>query len=821
MSTPSPQQRRRIAKRRLVLESLESRRLLAGNPIFRFDFQTDQTLAQLQAGGWQVDSHILDDQDGVEDLRAVGGALELTDDDGTTAHRWAHEAKYSFAALENGRLQFAAGTGGSYAGNPFHHIRLIAGNDPVGTISLKNNTEGTLESGSGDVVFGDTSWKNEFRNYEIEWIVDPGGQNGLVSLSFEDAGGTVTEVIRQPFINNGVPDAIEISAGWSSPADTQLRIDWMEVVPGPFAAEIVPSHHHDIAVGAVAGDAVSGRVNLYDNVLANAPTFSIVGGTGSNLFDVATVTDTDQRRFGEIVVAPGMSLNSTGSYTLDIQVDNGFELSPIETITVHVVNETAASNVFDALLSQTRFRSANIDDATVADWMSRIQSDGSFSDLSGDHWSQSAARLGSLAEAYAFSTTYQGDATLKSKLYDAVVYWAENVTGTGGSFVNPAWAWPRQIGAVGYFLFADIEAEKASADSAISDRAWEVYDRILQGTESALMHLNNSDEHFWGGNLGYRLHSMQLRAALLNDYNRPLTYAGGFQRGFVSEASFADVQSLIEKSFQYSTGPTSVGLTEDGSFSQHVGGGAQLFNFGYGRDWASDVAGAAGRQKDTPWSLSQTEFDQLADYILDGMQWQVYNGQGDYLAQGRRAGKTTTGAYSNGDVILVRLIDSLVNAAGAGQLTRYDELIAARNAWDGSGLDLHGHRAMWNHDFVLQRTDQYYVSTKMNSVRSSGNETGNNNNLKHYHMGDGTTLVMLTGDEYVNARVGWDWHQLPGTTAETRTDALPIRNWNNNNEGLNDFAGVLSDGSYGFGAFINDRYDAGNGNYQYHTVNAK
>ena len=97
----------------------------------------------------------------------------------------------------------------------------------------------------------------------------------------------------------------------------------------------------------------------------------------------------------------------------------------------------------------------------------------------------------------------------------------------------------------------------------------------------------------------------------------------------------------------------------------------------------------------------------------------------------------------NADVILVRLIDAVIEAAGSGQLARYDELVAARNAWDGSGLELQGHRALWNHDFVLQRTDQYYVSTKMNSVRSSGNETGNNNNLKHYHMGDGTTLLLF------------------------------------------------------------------------------
>ncbi|MEZ6089366.1 MAG: polysaccharide lyase family 8 super-sandwich domain-containing protein, partial [Pirellulaceae bacterium] len=802
---------------------LEHRRLLSADPIVDFDFEIDQSLDELRAGGWQVDAEILDDQDGIDDLRAIGGALELTDDlGGTTGLRAAHEATYGFAPLENGLLQVAAGTGGSYPGNPSHRINLLASGSAVATIELRNDTQGSLQYGGGSVALEDASWSNQFRNFAITWTVAADGTGGLLSMSFEASDGSLTQVHNRPFLADGVPDGIEIKAGWSTPSNVMLRLDSLVVTPQSptVAVEIAASQYHDVALGSSAGDAVSGNVHLVQGLITGSPTFSIVGGSGSDLFEIETLTDQGLNRIGRIVVAPDVTLSTEESYTLDLQVANGDQLSSIQTITIHVVPQTAASRVFDALLNQNRFRAADIDDATVADWMSKIQPDGSFSDLSGNHWTQSADRLGSLAEAYAFNAVYQGDGALREKLYDAVLYWVDHVTGDGGSFVNPAWAWPRQIGIVGYFLRSDLRTELRSPSPSVASRAAEVFDAIVRGTESAVTHLRTSDEHFWGGNLGYRLHAMQLRAVLLDDYNRPLTSVSGFLRGFESTASFADIQSLMEKSFDRSVGPTSVGRTQDGAFSQHTGGGAQLFNFGYGRDWAADVITADTMFAETPWSLSQQEYDQLADYILDGVLWQVFKGQGDYAAMGRRAGHTTTQAYASANTLFYRLLRDLESNAGQAQLARYDEVVAARDALNNGDWDLVGQRAFWNHDFALARTADYYVSTKMNSVRSSGNETGNNENLQHYHMGDGMTLVMLTGDEYVNARVGWDWHQLPGTTTESRTDTLPTRRWNVDNTGLNEFAGVLSDGHRSVAAFINDRYDANNSVYQYHTVNS-
>jgi len=807
-----------------LFEPLEARVLLSGTPVVQWDFQVDQSLGQLQADGWQVDARVLNDQDGVDDFRAINGVLELTDDDATTGDRFEHTATHTFAAQTEGYLLVSAGAGGSYSGNPHNKIILRSGNQDLATITLKNNTEGSLQAGGAEVLFTDASWHGGFRDFIIEWSVDANGQNGTVSLSFIASNGSVTQAASQPFNANGVPDGVKLKAGWSSVIDSTLRVDSLEVFSGqlqqPTVAPVLAAGLlFDIAVGASGGDPVIGRVNLQAPTLSGAPTYAIVGGTGSGLFEIDAVLDLEQRSYGEISVAPGQTLSQATTYTLDVQATNLIGASAIQSITVNVVNEVAINQIRDALLGAVRSRAANISDTTVADWMSKVQANGSFSDLSSSQWTEFAQRLGSLAEAYGHSSLYQGDATLKGKLYDAVEYWADNVSGNGGSHIYTSWVWPMQIATVGYYLHDEIHSEMKSADTATADRAREVNDAILDGSESAFT-ANLGDEFFWGGNHAYRLQAMQTRASFINDYNRPSTYSTALPRGFVPTGSFADVQYLMEQSFLPSADPSLVGMTLDGAFTQHNSGEiTQNYMFGYGHDWVNNIAAASGRVDGTPWELDQQHYDILADFLLDGMQWQVYREQADYLGHGRAAGSQF--AKTNYDATLVKRMNQLINFAGPGSLTRYDELVAARDAWQtGNGPDLEGSLALWNHDQIVHRRDNFYISTKLNSTRSAGNETGNNNNKLNYHMGDGLTLILVDGTEYANARLGWDWHQLPGTTAEARTDTLPIRNWNDSMQGLNDFAGVLSDGDFGISAFINDRYDAGNSKYTYHTVNS-
>jgi len=62
-------------------------------------------------------------------------------------------------------------------------------------------------------------------------------------------------------------------------------------------------------------------------------------------------------------------------------------------------------------------------------------------------------------------------------------------------------------------------------------------------------------------------------------------------------------------------------------------------------------------------------------------------------------------------------------------------------------------------------------------------------------------MIFNTGDEYRNARVGWNFRAIPGITAEQKKDNLPNVDFGLNLKSFNSFAGGISDGNYGLCAF--------------------
>lgn len=96
----------------------------------------------------------------------------------------------------------------------------------------------------------------------------------------------------------------------------------------------------------------------------------------------------------------------------------------------------------------------------------------------------------------------------------------------------------------------------------------------------------------------------------------------------------------------------------------------------------------------------------------------------------------------------------------------------------------------------------WYSSVRGTSTRTVGNESGNGEALKNYHMGDGVNLVLIHGDEYREIYPVWDWRRIPGTTIEQKPGDLPRVDWGKGGAGGTDFAGGVSDGKFGAYAFI-------------------
>lgn len=114
-----------------------------------------------------------------------------------------------------------------------------------------------------------------------------------------------------------------------------------------------------------------------------------------------------------------------------------------------------------------------------------------------------------------------------------------------------------------------------------------------------------------------------------------------------------------------------------------------------------------------------------------------------------------------------------------------------------------GNKGFWISDYMIHRRENFVVSTKMISTRSANTEIVNGANFYAYYFGKGSMLTHVTGQEYTNVTVAWDWNLIPGTTT-AYGDFDAYKSKGVKNFGTSDFVGVVSDGSSGiaFGQYL-------------------
>jgi chondroitin AC lyase len=118
--------------------------------------------------------------------------------------------------------------------------------------------------------------------------------------------------------------------------------------------------------------------------------------------------------------------------------------------------------------------------------------------------------------------------------------------------------------------------------------------------------------------------------------------------------------------------------------------------------------------------------------------------------------------------------------------------------------ELVGDRHFYRSDFQVHRTKDFYFSVKMSSKRVVGTESVNEENLKGYHLGDGTSLLYQNGTEYQEVLPFLDWRKLPGTTLSQDTAPLPvIKAWDFKTNST--FVGGVDDTKNGVAVMAYDR----------------
>lgn len=72
-------------------------------------------------------------------------------------------------------------------------------------------------------------------------------------------------------------------------------------------------------------------------------------------------------------------------------------------------------------------------------------------------------------------------------------------------------------------------------------------------------------------------------------------------------------------------------------------------------------------------------------------------------------------------------------------------------------------------DYMTHRRPGWFTSSRMSSNRTYRNECGNIENLQGWHLGEGSSFVLLSanlGLDYVDLFPAWDWTRVPGTTVQ-------------------------------------------------------
>ncbi len=198
------------------------------------------------------------------------------------------------------------------------------------------------------------------------------------------------------------------------------------------------------------------------------------------------------------------------------------------------------------------------------------------------------------------------------------------------------------------------------------------------------------------------------------------------------------------------------GIRPDGSFHQH---GKQIQFGNYGSGFLGSISYWAGIFQGTPLEFTPEQWKLLELLVFDGYQWVLWNGRMDYLASGRQLGRGTLRGKADG---ALRSIERL-GGCDPSRKPEYKALLE-RNR-EGGRNTLTGNRHFWNSDYMVHRRPEWYGSVRMNSVETAPIEDYVNwDNALGRYLSDGATTVMVTGDEYEDIPVAWDWTRLPGTT---------------------------------------------------------
>ncbi len=236
---------------------------------------------------------------------------------------------------------------------------------------------------------------------------------------------------------------------------------------------------------------------------------------------------------------------------------------------------------------------------------------------------------------------------------------------------------------------------------------------------------------------------------------------------------------------------TDEGIQPDWSYHQH---GPQLQFGNYGLAFFRTVSGWAENLRDTSYALKGEQLAFVRNFVLEGLSSIYWNEKFGIEALGRQVDldqQSLKGKDFKSLLSGMKLIDPEYTEAYDTSVKFPNEDIKFRN--------------FWRSDFVSCKRSDWYGSVRMSSKRVVMGESLNSENQLGLHLSDGLFMLYQTGEEYNNIQSNWDWHRLPGTTADQGITDLKVAFYKGTAK--NRFAGTIGVGTNGLAAMELHRED--------------
>ena len=217
--------------------------------------------------------------------------------------------------------------------------------------------------------------------------------------------------------------------------------------------------------------------------------------------------------------------------------------------------------------------------------------------------------------------------------------------------------------------------------------------------------------------------------------------------------------------------------------------------------------------QNTKWQFTQEEWNTIAFLYWEGVRYAIYRGNPEYTTAPKRASElperiewASRQAADDVQKVMKYSGGTKYDALFTEWIKNYDS-IPESHAADAKLVERDEHKYFWNGDYQIHRRNAYYIAVRRSSLRARAPEdAGTKVGHMHLHYGSGYTPILVRGDEYRVARIGWNWLALPGTTNEmcgtVASGKAASRKRNNTT-----FSGGVSDGKYGVGAFVYKPYE--------------